>query len=306
MGNYKVGHMVSVKKAVFPVAGLGTRFRPVTSAVPKEMLPVVDKPLIDYAIEEAVDAGITDLIFVVSRDKEIIVKYLSDKANIKAIVEGRARSVGSKLRNDSGLPRLNIEFVSQEEPLGLGHAILCAEKAVGGDPFAVVLPDDLILSEVSCLAQMLEQHREVGGNFLAIVEVEPHQTEMYGIVKVDEFTHGLLKVLGMTEKPSAETAPSNLAIVGRYILDPEIFKVLRQQSAGSGQEIQLTEAMDKLLIQQDFYGLRFSGTRYDCGEKVGLLEANIAYFLRRTDLRTRARKAIEGFVLKGPKKEDDK
>ena len=290
--------MMSVKKAVFPVAGLGTRFRPVTSVVPKEMLPIVDKPLIDYAIEEAVDAGITDLIFVVSPDKDIIVKYLSDKDNIEAIFEGKA--------NENEASRLNIEFVFQKQPLGLGHAILCAQEAVGADPFAVLLPDDLVVSEVSCLAQMVDKYREVGGNFIAVVEVEPQQTHMYGILKVDEYLHGLLKVTAMVEKPSIEKAPSNFAIVGRYILDAGIFEMLRQQGTGSGGEIQLTEAMDALLLQQDFYGLRFSGVRYDCGEKVGLLEANIACFLGRPDLSMRAQKAVERFVLSSLENGEDK
>jgi len=290
--------MMSVKKAVFPVAGLGTRFRPVTSVVPKEMLPIVDKPLIDYAIEEAVDAGITDLIFVVSPDKDIIVKYLSDKDNIEAIFEGK--------ENENEASRLNIEFVFQNEPLGLGHAILCAQEAVGADPFAVLLPDDLVVSEVSCLAQMVDKYREVGGNFIAVVEVEPQQTHMYGILKVDEYLNGLLKVTAMVEKPSIEKAPSNFAIVGRYILDAGIFETLRQQGTGSGGEIQLTEAMDTLLLQQDFYGLRFSGVRYDCGEKVGLLEANIACFLGRPDLSTRAQKVVERFVLSSLENGEDK
>ena len=281
--------MMSVKKAVFPVAGLGTRFRPVTSVVPKEMLPIVDKPLIDYAIEEAVDAGITDLIFVVSPDKHIIVKYLSDKDNIEAIFEGK--------ENENEASRLNIEFVFQNEPLGLGHAVLCAQEVVGADPFAVLLPDDLVVSEVSCLAQMVDKYREVGGNFIAVVEVEPQQTHLYGMLKVDECLNGLLKVTAMVEKPSIEKAPSNFAIVGRYILDAGIFETLRQQGTGSGGEIQLTEAMDTLLLQQDFYGLRFSGVRYDCGEKVGLLEANIACFLGRPDLSMRAQKVVERFVL---------
>ena len=290
--------MMSVKKAVFPVAGLGTRFRPVTSVVPKEMLPVVDKPLIDYAIEEAVDAGITDLIFVVSPDKHIIVKYLSDKGNIEAIFEGK--------ENENEASRLNIEFVFQNEPLGLGHAVLCAQEVVGADPFAVLLPDDLVVSEVSCLAQMVDKYREVGGNFIAVVEVEPQQTHLYGMLKVDECLNGLLKVTAMVEKPSIEKAPSNFAIVGRYILDAGIFETLRQQRAGSGGEIQLTEAMDTLLLQQDFYGLRFSGVRYDCGEKVGLLEANIACFLGRPDLSMRAQKVVERFALSSLENGEDK
>ncbi len=290
--------MMSVKKAVFPVAGLGTRFRPVTSVVPKEMLPIVDKPLIDYAIEEAVDAGITDLIFVVSPDKHIIVKYLSDKGNIEAIFEGK--------ENENEASRLNIEFVFQNEPLGLGHAVLCAQEVVGADPFAVLLPDDLVVSEVSCLAQMVDKYGEVGGNFIAVVEVEPQQTHMYGMLKVDEYLNGLLKVTAMVEKPSIEKAPSNFAIVGRYILDAGIFETLRQQGTGSGRELQLTEAMDTLLLQQDFYGLRFSGVRYDCGEKVGLLEANIACFLGRPDLSMRAQKVVERFALSSLENGEDK
>ncbi|MEE2694174.1 MAG: UTP--glucose-1-phosphate uridylyltransferase [Pseudomonadota bacterium] len=298
--------MASVKKVVFPVAGLGTRFRPVTSVVPKEMLPVVDKPLIDYAIEEAVNAGITDLIFVVSKDKEIIVKYLSDKDNIDGILKKRSQSECFTIGDGADPSQLNIEFVVQDQALGLGHAILCAQKAVGDDPFAVLLPDDLIVSEVPCLAQMVDKHQEVGGNVLAVVEVEPQKSHMYGILKVAELTDDLLKVTGMCEKPSPEKAPSNFAIVGRYILDTEIFKTLSQQPAGMGGEIQLTEAMNTLLMRQDFYGLRFSGIRYDCGDKVGLLEANIACFLRRTDLSIQAQKVVERFVLSSPRNEEDK
>ena len=298
--------MIPVKKAVFPVAGLGTRFRPVTAAVPKEMLPVVDKPLIDYAIEEAVDAGISDLIFVVSKDKEIIVKYLSDKANLSAILRGKTAFGGAQTRNKTGSACLNIEFVFQEKPLGLGHAILCAQQAVGEAPFAVVLPDDLILSEVSCLAQMLDEYKKVGGNFLAVVEVEPQQTNMYGILEVEKFRDGVLKVTRMFEKPSPDKAPSNFAIVGRYVLDASIFEILRQQSAGTAGEIQLTEAMDRLLDRQDFHGFQFYGTRYDCGDKVGLLEANIAFFLHRKDLNARAQKAVDTFVVRNPKNGDEK
>ena len=287
-----------IKKVVIPVAGLGTRFLPATKSTPKEMLPVVDKPLIDYAIEEAVDAGVSDLIFVVSPDKDIIVKYLSDKDNIEAIFDGK--------ENENEASRLNIEFVFQNEPLGLGHAVLCAQEVVGADPFAVLLPDDLVVSEVSCLAQMLDKYGEVGGNFIAVVEVEPQQTHLYGMLKVDEYLNGLLKVTAMVEKPSIENAPSNFAIVGRYILDSGIFETLRQQRTGSGGEIQLTEAMDTLLLQQDFYGLRFSGVRYDYGEKVGLLEANIACFLGRPDQSMRAQKAVERFVLSSLENGEDK
>ena len=223
---------------------------------------------------------------------------LSDKDNIEAIFKGK--------KNENEASRLNIEFVFQNEPLGLGHAILCAQEAVGADPFAVLLPDDLVVSEVSCLAQMVDKYRKVGGNFIAVVEVEPQQTHMYGILKVDEYLHGLLKVAAMVEKPSIEKAPSNFAIVGRYILDAGIFETLRQQGTGSGGELQLTEAMDTLLLQQDFYGLRFSGVRYDCGEKVGLLEANIACFLGRPDLSTRAQKVVERFVLSSLENGEDK
>ena len=298
--------MMPVRKAVFPVAGLGTRFRPVTSAIPKEMLPVVDKPLIDYAIEEAIDAGITDLIFVVSGNKDIIVKYLSEQDNIDSIFEGMARSGGPGKTKRNRPSWLNIEFVFQDEPLGLGHAILCAQKAVGADPFAVLLPDDLILSKVPCLTQMVDKYREVGGNFIAVVEVEPHQTHMYGILRVVKCRNDLLKVTAMVEKPPIEKAPSNFAIVGRYILDAEIFETLGRQRPGRGGEIQLTEAMDRMLLQQDFYGLRFSGVRHDCGEKVGLLEANIACFLARPDLSIRTQKALERFVLGSVESGEDK
>ena len=285
--------MVLVKKAVFPVAGLGTRFRPVTTVLPKEMLPVVDRPLIDYAIKEAVEAGITELIFVVSPTKGIIVDYLSDMDNLKSILgEQDQRGVLS--------PHVNISFAIQKKPLGLGHAILCARKLVGDEVFAVILPDDLIMADIPCLTQMLAGQKEVGGNFVGIFDVASEEAHLYGILQAGTVQNNLVKVEGMVEKPLPGQAPSNFAIVGRYILHAEIFDVLERQLAGVGAEIQLTEAMHSMLPTQNFYGLRFKGVRYDCGDKVGLLEANIACSLRRQDLSLRVRRMVDRFVANNP------
>ena len=285
--------MVLVKKAVFPVAGLGTRFRPVTTVLPKEMLPVVDRPLIDYAIKEAVEAGITELIFVVSPTKGIIVDYLSNMDNLKSIL-------GEQDQGEVLSPHVDISFAIQQKPLGLGHAVLCAKKLVGDDVFAVILPDDLIVSDTPCLAQMLAGQKEVGGNFVGIFDVAPDEAHLYGILQAGTIQNNLVKVEGMVEKPLPGEAPSNFAIVGRYILHAEIFDVLERQLAGVGSEIQLTEAMHSMLPTQDFYGLRFKGVRFDCGDKVGLLEANIACSMRRQDLNLRVRRMVERFVATYP------
>jgi UTP--glucose-1-phosphate uridylyltransferase len=290
-----------VKKAVFPVAGLGTRFRPVTTVLPKEMLPVVDRPLIDYGIQEAVEAGITDLIFVVSPAKRIIVDYLSDVDNLKSICRRQGQQREASMLDGLSSPSVNVSFVIQEKPLGLGHAILCARNLVGNDVFAVILPDDLIMSDVSCLAQMLASKEEIGGNFLGVVDVGSDQTHMYGILEFGNVKNNLVKVEGMVEKPHPGQAPSNFAIVGRYILHAEIFDILERQAAGVGAEIQLTEAMHSMLPTQEFHGLKFEGVRYDCGDKVGLLEANIAYSLRRQDLNLRVQKMVASFVATDPK-----
>ena len=285
--------MVLVKKAVVPVAGLGTRFRPVTAVLPKEMLPVVDRPLIDYAIKEAVEAGITELIFVVSPTKGIIVDYLSDMDNLKSILgEQDQRGVLS--------PHVKISFAIQKKPLGLGHAILCARKLVGDEAFAVILPDDLIMADIPCLTQMLASQKEVGGNFVGIFDVDSEEAHLYGILQAGTVQNDLVKVEGMVEKPLPGQAPSNFAIVGRYILHAAIFDVLERQLAGVGAEIQLTEAMHSMLPTQDFYGLKFKGVRYDCGDKVGLLEANIACSLRRQDLSLRVRGMVDRFVANYP------
>ena len=286
--------MVLVKKAVFPVAGLGTRFRPVTTVLPKEMLPVVDRPLIDYAIKEAVEAGITELIFVVSPTKDIIVDYLSNMDNLKSIL-------GEQDQGEVLSPHVDISFAIQQKPLGLGHAVLCAKKLVGDEVFAVILPDDLIVSDTPCLAQMLAGQKEVGGNFVGIFDVASDEAHLYGILQAGTIQNNLVKVEGMVEKPLPGQAPSNFAIVGRYILHAEIFDVLERQLAGVESEIQLTEAMHSMLPTQDFYGLRFKGVRFDCGDKVGLLEANIACSLRRQDLNLRVRRMVERFVATYPR-----
>ena len=280
-----MGSNLSVKKAVFPVAGLGTRFLPATKAMPKEMLPVVDKPLIQYAVEEALSAGIEEIIFVTGRKKEALEDHFDRSCELEHTL--MARNKDTLLRElDSLVPESGtIIYTRQSEPLGLGHAIWCSRHAVGSEPFAVLLADDLVKTDQPVLSQMLAKFEEVQSSIVAIEEVDPSQTDKYGILDVENTDTDLLRINGMVEKPSPDQAPSNLAIIGRYILTPEIYTQLSRKERGAGGEIQITDAMANLLQEQPIFGYRFKGQRFDCGSKAGFQMANLAYALDRPDIK---------------------
>jgi len=280
-----MGNKLSVKKAVFPVAGLGTRFLPATKAMPKEMLPVVDKPLIQYAVEEALSAGIEEIIFVTGRKKEALEDHFDRSCELEHTL--MARNKDSLLRElDSLVPESGtIIYTRQSEPLGLGHAIWCSRHAVGDEPFAILLADDLVKTDQPVLGQMLAKFDEVQSSIVAIEEIDPAQTDKYGILDVENTGNDLLRIKGMVEKPSPDEAPSNLAIIGRYILTPEIYTQLSRKERGAGGEIQITDAMARLLQEQPIYGYRFKGQRFDCGSKAGFQMANLAYALDRPEIK---------------------
>jgi UTP--glucose-1-phosphate uridylyltransferase len=273
-----------VRTAVFPVAGLGTRFLPATKAMPKEMLPVVDRPLIQYAVDEARQAGIEHFVFVTGRNKGVIEDHFDRQFELEAHLADRGKTKELKaLRGD--LPRPGqSSFTRQQEPLGLGHAVWCARDIVGHAPFALLLPDMLILARPGALAQMIEAYNTNGGNVVAVEQVHPADVSSYGVVGRGEGENTGFEITEMVEKPAVEAAPSNLIISGRYILQPEIFDLLGQHNKGAGGEIQLTDAMQKLMKSQKFTGVEFAGRTFDCGSKVGFLTANVAYALDRTDI----------------------
>ncbi|MGE5537195.1 MAG: UTP--glucose-1-phosphate uridylyltransferase GalU [Gemmatimonas sp.] len=274
-----------VRKAVFPVAGMGTRFLPATKAVPKELLPVVDRPLLQYAIDEAKAAGIEHFVFVNGRGKGAIEDYFDRAFELETILE-RGKKASELSLLSSFLPEAGtVSFVRQQEPAGLGHAVWCARDIVGDEPFAVILPDDLVMSKTSCLKQLVDVHTEKGGNVVAVENVPRDQVNRYGVLDIASDDGRLAAVKGLVEKPSPDKAPSTLSIIGRYVLQPEIFDILGGKERGAGGEIQLTDAMAKLIGRQPFHGLRFEGTRYDCGNKLGFLQANVAFALARDDLR---------------------
>lgn len=278
---------MKVRKAVFPVAGLGTRFLPATKAMPKEMLPVVDKPLIQYAVEEAVAAGIREIIFVTGRSKQAIEDHFDHFCELEHTLMARSKDALLKeitlLVPESG----TFIYTRQNEPLGLGHAIWCARHIVGNEPFAVLLADDLMKAKKPVLGQMIERFETLQSSIVCVEEVDPSATASYGILDADPPKDRLTKVRGLVEKPKPAEAPSNLAIIGRYILTPEIFSILELKETGAGGEIQITDAMARLLEQQAIYGYRYEGERYDCGTKVGFQMANLSYALDRPDLRER-------------------
>ncbi len=278
---------MKVRKAVFPVAGLGTRFLPATKAMPKEMLPVVDKPLIQYAVEEALRAGIEDIIFVTGKGKQAIEDHFDHYCELEHTL--MARSKETLLREITTLvPESGtMVYTRQNEPLGLGHAIWCARHVVGNEPFAVLLADDLIKAETPVLKQMIKRFAEVQSSMVCVEEVDRKATASYGILDADAPNDGLTKIRGLVEKPKPEDAPSNLAIIGRYLLTPEIFDILENKETGAGGEIQITDAMAKLLHTQSIYGFRYEGTRFDCGTKVGFQKANLSFALDRADMRDR-------------------
>ena len=275
-----------VTTAVFPVAGMGTRFLPATKSVPKEIMTLVDRPLIQYAIDEARAAGITEFIFVTSRGKGALEDYFDLAPNLEEELRRKGKhdllSVLEKTNMDSGA----IAYVRQHKALGLGHAVWCARRLIGDQPFAVILPDDVISAEKPCLQQMVEAYEETGGNMVAAMEVAPERTSSYGILDVKSESGNLVDIKGMVEKPKAEDSPSNLAVIGRYILSPTVLTNLDEMKKGAGGEIQLTDAIATELEQnRKVYGYRFSGQRFDCGSKSGFLQATVAYGLARPELR---------------------
>jgi UTP--glucose-1-phosphate uridylyltransferase len=284
-----------IRKAVFPVAGLGTRMLPATKAVPKEMLPVVDKPIIQYAFEEARAAGVEHFIFVTGRGKSVIEDHFDrayelDDALLKKDKMAELDSVASWLPKPG-----ELSYTRQQEPLGLGHAVWCARHLVGNQPFAVILVDDLIMSDVPCLKQMVEAHAETGGNIVAVEEVPHEHTNRYGVLDPDDDDGRLVGVRGLVEKPDPSRAPSRLAVIGRYVLLPEVFKHLDLHQKGAGGEIQLTDAMAQMIGRQPFHGLRFAGRRFDCGSRLGYLEAIVACASARADLRADMRTILERY-----------
>ena len=274
--------MKPVRKAVFPVAGLGTRFLPATKALPKEMLPVVDRPLIQYAVDEALEAGIEQMIFVTGRGKSAIEDHFDIAYELESTL--RAKSKSLDLLRRTRLAPGAVAYVRQQEPLGLGHAVWCARDIVGDEPFAVLLADDFMVGRPGCLRQMVDAYNRTGGNMICAQEVPEDQTDKYGVITPGRRDGALTEVKGLVEKPKAGTSPSNLAVIGRYILQPEVMKVLEGQAAGAGGEIQLTDAMARMIGDQPFHGLTFAGTRYDCGDKAGYVQANIATALGREDI----------------------
>ena len=283
-----------LKKAVLPVAGLGTRFLPATKALAKEMLPVVDKPLIQYAVEEARDAGIEQFCFITGRGKTAIVEHFDVAYELERTLKERAKDqILSDLRASAVEPG-SITTVRQQVPMGLGHAIWCARTFIGNDPFAILLPDDLMQCEVSCTKQLADAYMETGGNVVAIEEVPMERVNKYGVLDVLEDKGKLVSVKGLVEKPPVEKAPSNLTIIGRYVLMPEVVKFRSLMEKGAGGEVQLTDAMAKLIGTQPFHGLRYEGRRFDCGDKAGFLEAQIAFALKRPDLA----QAVRSFLPK--------
>jgi UTP--glucose-1-phosphate uridylyltransferase len=281
-----------VRKAVFPVAGLGTRFLPATKSMPKEMLPLVDRPLVQNAIDEARAAGIEEFVFVTSRGKSVIEDHFDISPELNATLEARNKKAELALVKETEISSGHLFFSRQHKPLGLGHAVWCAKQVIGREPFAVLLPDDVVLSDRPCLAQMIDVYDEVGGNVVAVVDVPREQTNRYGILDVAKDDGRIAEVKGLVEKPDPKVAPSTLSIIGRYILQPEVFDHLDRGVVGAGGEIQLTDAMAQLIGNQKFHGYRFEGKRYDCGDKIGFLEANIAFALRRPEMRDRLRQAL--------------
>ncbi len=274
-----------VRKAVFPVGGLGTRFLPATKAMPKEMLPVVDKPLIQYAVEEAQAAGIEEFIFVTGRSKTAIEDHFDHSFELESTLRERNKNIEIKAIK-SWMPEPGqVAYTRQQTPLGLGHAVLCARNLIGNEPFAVLLADDLVLAKTPCLKQMIDAYDETQANVVAIENVPREHTNRYGVLDIESDDGRLVKVKGVVEKPEPAKAPSTLSIIGRYVLQPEVFDHLASLGRGAGGEIQLTDALAKLIAaKHPFFGLRFEGIRFDCGDKAGFFEANLAFALERPDM----------------------
>jgi UTP--glucose-1-phosphate uridylyltransferase len=277
--------MKPIKKVVFPVGGLGTRFLPATKSLPKEMLPVVNKPLIHYAFEEAIDAGIEQFIFITGRNKNAINNHFDHAYELQTVLNEKSKTAALE-QTKSWLPDPgNVMFIRQQEPKGLGHAIWCARHAIGDEPFAVVLADDLIQANKPCLTQLVEAYnRQPEGNMVAVMDVPRSETRHYGVLNVDKEQGHIAHASGLVEKPEPEQAPSTLSVIGRYILQPSIFDTLAQQQAGSGGEVQITDAINSQIPDTPMFGLRFEGRRFDCGNHAGFVQANIAYALENKDV----------------------
>lgn len=273
-----------LKKAVMPVAGLGTRFLPATKAMAKEMLPVVDKPLIQYAVEEARAAGIEQFCFISGRGKTAIVEHFDIHYELERTLEERSKTKELAELRKQALEPGSLVTTRQQVPMGLGHAIWCARSFIGDEPFAILLPDDLMMCDVSCTKQLADAYRETGGNVVAIEEVPMERVNKYGVLDIEKDMGRLVSVKGLVEKPPVEEAPSNLTVIGRYVLMPEVIGHLAKMERGAGNEVQLTDGMAKLIGHQPFHGLRYEGRRFDCGDKIGFLEAQIAFAMKRPEL----------------------
>ena len=274
-----------VSKAIFPVAGMGTRFLPATKSVPKEIMTLVDRPLIQYAIDEARAAGIEDFIFVTSRGKSALEDYFDLAPDLEAALEASGKTELLEILRNTNMESGTIAYLRQHKALGLGHAVSCARKLIGDEPFAVILPDDVIAAEKPCLQQMVEAYQETGGAMVAAMEVSSAQTSSYGVLDVTDQTGAIVSVNGMVEKPAPGSAPSNLAVIGRYILTPQVLANFDKIGRGTGGEIQLTDAIaEEIRAGRDVFGYRFEGQRYDCGSKAGFLQATVAFALARDEL----------------------
>lgn len=288
--------MMKIRKAIFPVAGLGTRFLPATKANPKEMLPIVDKPLIQYAVEEAVAAGITELIFVTNSSKRAIEDHFDSNFELESTLLERGNDKLLTIVRDILPEGISCAYIRQKFPQGLGHAVLCAKSLVMNEPFAVLLADDLIDAEKPCLQQMIHQFRNTQASIVAVEKIDPLHSKKYGIVQVHSNDDILASIRGIVEKPEPHLAPSNLGVVGRYILTPKIFDLLAKTEKGSAQEIQLTDAIAALLKEEQVYSYQFKGSRYDCGTKLGYLEATIAYALKHPEVGQDFKRSLESHL----------
>jgi UTP--glucose-1-phosphate uridylyltransferase len=287
-----------VTKAIFPVAGLGTRFLPATKSVPKEIMTLVDRPLIQYAIDEARAAGITEFIFVTSRGKSALEDYFDESPELEAALRAKGKTDLLEVLRETAMPSGAIAYIRQHKALGLGHAVWCARRLIGNEPFAVILPDDVIAAETPCLKQMIDAYANTGGSMVAAMEVPLERASAYGVLDVETDMGSLVSVRGMVEKPIAGDAPSNLAVIGRYILTPDVLSTLDSATAGAGGEIQLTDAIAaEIAAGRSVHGLRFRGQRFDCGSKAGFLQATVAFGLARDDLREEFSAYIEEMTV---------
>ena len=290
--------MKPIRKAIFPVAGLGTRFLPATKAMPKEMLTVVDRPLIQHVVDEAKEAGIEHFIFVTGRNKGVIEDHFDRQYELEATLHGKSRKADLELLSRDLPAAGQASFTRQQSPLGLGHAVWCARHWIGDEPFAVLLPDELMIGSPTCTAQLVSAHEKTGGSVVAVVDVPREQTKSYGIAAVKNAKGDMAEITGLVEKPKPEEAPSTLALIGRYVLLPEVFTHLDRHEKGAGGEIQLTDALARMIGNKPFHALTYTGGRYDCGSRAGFLEANVAVSLQRADTAKDTRALLER-LLKG-------